>query len=67
MRTEEEAKYELNGQISELYNRGVSIQNISERLNTTVEYINSVLDNMPVETSYLVSLPLSGSTPRLQE
>jgi hypothetical protein len=51
MRTEEEAKYDLNEQIFELYNRGVSIQNISERLNTTVEYINSVLDNMPVETS----------------
>ena len=51
MRTEEEAKYDLNEQIFELYDRGVSIQNISERLNTTVEYINSVLDNMPVETS----------------
>lgn len=51
MRTEEEAKYDLSEQIFELYNRGVSIQNISERLNTTVEYINSVLDNMPVETS----------------
>lgn len=51
MRTEEEAKYYLNEQIFQLYDRGMSIQNISERLNATVEYLNSVLDNMPVETS----------------
>ncbi len=52
MRTEEEAKYYyLNEQIFQLYDRGMSIQNISERLNATVEYIDSVLDNMPVETS----------------
>jgi hypothetical protein len=42
MRTEEEAKYDLNEQIFELYNRGVSIQNILERLNTTVENIHKL-------------------------
>ena len=43
MRTEEEAKYYyLNEQIFELYGRGVSIQNISERLNATVGYIKTL-------------------------
>jgi len=50
MRTEEEAKYNLNEQILGLYDIGMSIENISGRLNTTKEYVNSVLGSVPVET-----------------
>ena len=49
MRTEEEAKYDLNEQIFELYDSGMSVENISGLLNTTVDYFNSVLGNVPVE------------------
>ena len=49
MRTEEEAKYDLNEQILELYDSGMSVENISERLETTIDYVNSVLGNVSVE------------------
>ncbi len=49
MRTEEEAKYDLNEQIFELYDSGIPVQNISERLNTTVDYVSTVLNNVQVE------------------
>jgi transposase-like protein len=51
MRTEEEAKYDLNERILELYDSGVSIESIAERLSTTEEYINTVLGNVPLEAS----------------
>jgi len=50
LRTEEEAKYDLHEQIFELYDSGMSVENISGRLNTTVDYVNSVLGNVPIET-----------------
>jgi hypothetical protein len=49
MRTEEEAKYDLNERILELYDSGIPVQNISERLNTTVDYVSTVLNNVQVE------------------
>ncbi len=49
MRTEEEAKYDLNEQIFELYDSGIPVQDISERLNTTVDYVSAVLNNVQVE------------------
>ncbi len=49
MRTEEEAKYDLNERIFELYDSGIPVQNISERLNTTVDYVSNVLNNVQVE------------------
>lgn len=49
MRTEEEAKYDLNEQIFELYDSGIPVQDISERLNTTVDYVSTVLNNVQVE------------------
>jgi hypothetical protein len=50
MRTEEEAKYDLNERIFELYDSGMSVESICTRLETTVGYINSVLSNLPLET-----------------
>ena len=49
MRTEEEAKYDLNERIFELYDSGMSIENISERLETTADYVNSILKDVPTE------------------
>lgn len=51
MRTEEEAKYDLDERIFELYDSGVSIQTITEELDTTEEYVSSVLMNVSTETS----------------
>ncbi|AIF83525.1 hypothetical protein NTE_01461 [Candidatus Nitrososphaera evergladensis SR1] len=50
MRTEEEAKYDLDERIFELYDSGMSIQSITEELGTTADYIASVLQNVSVET-----------------
>jgi hypothetical protein len=49
MRTEEEAKYNLNEQIFDLYDGGMSVENISRRLSTSLDYITSALGNAPVE------------------
>lgn len=49
MRTEEEAKYDLNEGIFELYDSGISVESICERLDTTVDYINSVLNSVKTE------------------
>ena len=51
MRTEEEAKYDLHERIFELYDSGMSVENISGRLNTTADYVNSVLNDVPVEAA----------------
>jgi hypothetical protein len=50
MRTEEEAKYDLNERIFELYDSGVSVESICERLDTTADYVNSVLGSVSTET-----------------
>jgi hypothetical protein len=50
MRTEEEAKYDLNERIFELYDSGISVESICERLDTTAEYVNSILKDVPTET-----------------
>jgi hypothetical protein len=50
MRTEEEAKYDLNERIFELYDSGISVESICERLDTTADYVNSVLSGVPTET-----------------
>jgi hypothetical protein len=49
VRTEEEAKYDLNERIFELYDSGVTIKNICERLDTTADYVNSVLNSVQTE------------------
>ncbi|HUG97439.1 MAG TPA: hypothetical protein VMJ94_07855 [Nitrososphaera sp.] len=49
MRTEEEAKYDLNERIFELYDSGISVESICERLDTTSDYVNSVLRDVPTE------------------
>ncbi len=49
VRTEEEAKYDLNERILELYDSGIPVQNISERLSTTVDYVSTVLNNVQIE------------------
>jgi hypothetical protein len=51
MRTEEEATYDLNEQILELYDTGISLNEIAERLKTKVEYVESVLGGVQVEAS----------------
>lgn len=51
MRTEEEAKYDLDERIFELYDSGMPIQSITEKLGTTADYVASVLQNVPVETT----------------
>jgi transposase-like protein len=51
MRTEEEAKYDLDERIFELYDSGMSIQSLAEGLDTTAAYVASVLRNVSVETS----------------
>lgn len=50
MRTEEEAKYDLDERIFELYDGGLSIQAISDKLKTTPEYVTSVLASVSVES-----------------
>ena len=50
MRTEEEAKYDLNERIFELYDSGISVESICERLDTTPDYVNSVLNGVAIET-----------------
>ena len=50
MRTEEEAKYDLNERIFELYDSGMSIETICTRLNTKADYVSSVLRDVPTET-----------------
>lgn len=49
MRTEEEAKYDLNERIFELYDSGMSVESICDRLDSTVEYVNSVLNSVQTE------------------
>lgn len=49
MRTEEEAKYDLNERIFELYDSGISVESICERLDTTEDYVNSVLRDVSTE------------------
>lgn len=49
MRTEEEAKYDLNERIFELYDSGVNVESICERLDTTADYVNSVLNGAQIE------------------
>jgi hypothetical protein len=49
MRTEEEAKYDLNERIFELYDSGISVESICERLDTTADYVNSVLGSVQTE------------------
>jgi hypothetical protein len=51
MRTEEEAKYDLDERIFDLYDGGLSIKAISDKLDTTPEYVSSVLKNVPVESA----------------
>ena len=51
MRTEEEATYDLNEQILELYDTGISLNEIAERLKTSVEYVESVLGGVQVEAT----------------
>lgn len=50
MRTEEETKYDLNERIFELYDSGMSVEIICTRLDTTADYVNFVLSNVPTET-----------------
>ncbi|WP_337861791.1 hypothetical protein [Nitrososphaera sp.] len=50
MRTEEEVKYDLDERIFELYDSGMTIKSISEKLETTPDYVASVLKNVSVET-----------------
>ena len=50
MRTEEEARYDLNERIFELYDSGISVESICERLDTTPDYVNSVLNSVAIET-----------------
>jgi len=49
MRTEEEAKYDLNERIFELYDSGISVKSICDRLETTVDYVNCVLNSVQTE------------------
>lgn len=51
MRTEEEATYDLNEQILELYDSGISLNEIAVKLKTSVEYVESVLGGVQVEAS----------------
>lgn len=51
MRTEEEARYDLNEQIFELYDTGVAVSEIAGRLNTDEEYVRRVLNAAQTETA----------------
>lgn len=50
MRTEEEAKYDLDERIFDLYDGGLSIKAISDKLDTTPEYVASVLKSVATES-----------------
>ncbi len=47
----EESKCTLDEQILELYDCGMSIQTISQRLDAAPEYIEHVLKNITLETT----------------
>jgi AraC-like DNA-binding protein len=49
MRTEEEIRYILCEQILELYDRGLSLTNISRRLDTSIQHVEGILKNIPIE------------------
>jgi AraC-like DNA-binding protein len=49
MRTEEEIRYILCEQILELYDRGLSLKNISRRLDTSIQQVEGILKNIPIE------------------
>jgi hypothetical protein len=51
MRTEEEAKYDLNEQIFELYDTGIPLIEVAKRLKSSIQYIESVLKGVQVEAS----------------
>lgn len=51
MRTEEEAKYDLNEQILELYDTGIPVVDIAGKLSTNAEYVLAVLNGVQVEAS----------------
>lgn len=50
MRTEEEAKYDLNERIFEMYDSGIPVESICERLKTTADYVSSVLCDVQTES-----------------
>jgi len=50
MRTEEEAKYDLNERILEMYDSGMSLETICTRLDTTIDYVGSLLASVPTES-----------------
>lgn len=49
MRTEEEARYDLNEQIFDLYDTGASAKEIAERLGSSTEHVLSVLGGVEIE------------------
>jgi hypothetical protein len=51
MRTEEEAKYEINERIYELYDAGIPVDVIAGQLKTEIGYVVSVLNGVQVEAS----------------
>jgi hypothetical protein len=51
MRTEEEATYDLNEQILELYDAGIPLDGIAAKVNAKVEYVVSVLNGVQLEAS----------------
>ena len=51
MRTEEEAKYDLDERIFELYDSGLSVKSIADRLGATSEYIQSLFAEIQLETA----------------
>jgi hypothetical protein len=51
MRTEEEAKYDLDLRIFELYDQGVTVKSISEELGASCEYIQSLFSAIELETA----------------
>ena len=51
MRTEEEATFNLNEQLLELYDTGISLSEIAAKAKTSVEYVESVLGGVQIEAS----------------
>jgi hypothetical protein len=51
MRTEEEARYDLNEQIFELYDTGISLNDIAGKLGTSLEYVESVLNGVQIDAT----------------
>jgi len=51
MRTEEEVKYALDQRIFELYDTGLAVKSISERLGVSCEYIRLLLAAVQVESA----------------